>query len=132
MRIITFGSFDLFHIGHLSILQRAKALGDFLIVGVSTDALHYMKKSRYPLFGERERMAIIRSLECVDEVFREESLDGKAHYICQYRANVLVMGDDWAGEFDWCKPYCSVCYLPRTPNISTTRLLREIRTLEER
>ena len=94
MRVITFGTFDVFHIGHLRILERARAFGDTLVVGVSTDALNHAKKGRYPVYTQDERCEIIRALRCVDEVFLEESLDLKRHYLRQYRADVLVMGDD--------------------------------------
>ncbi len=110
--VITFGTFDVLHIGHLRILERAKAHGDRLVVGVSSDALNMSKKGRNPIFSETERTALIQALEVVDEVFIEESLELKADYVRQYGADVLVMGDDWAGRFDWIKEYCEVVYLP--------------------
>jgi len=121
-RIITFGTFDLFHIGHVRILERARALGDYLIVGVSTDQLNYSKKQKFPVFPESDRMAIIHALKVVDLVFPEESLELKGEYIQKYRADVLVMGDDWAGKFDHYKDLCEVVYFPRTPEISTTQI----------
>ncbi len=126
-RVITFGTFDVFHIGHLLILERAASLGDHLVVGVSTDALNFSKKSRLPIYPEDERITLIRALRCVDEAFYEESLEAKADYIRQYRADVLVMGDDWEGRFDFLKVLCEVVYLPRTPSISTTALIEKIR-----
>ncbi len=120
--IITFGTYDLFHIGHLRILARARALGDRLVVGVSTDELNFSKKHINPVFTLAERMEIIRALSCVDEVFPEESLDLKGDYIQQHNASVLVMGDDWQGKFDMFKPLCEVVYLPRTGGISTTKI----------
>ena len=128
-RVITFGTYDLFHNGHVRILQRARELGDYLIVGVSTDALNFSKKAYYPLFSEKERMAIISAIRYVDEVFAEESLELKRHYIQKYRADVLVMGDDWAGRFDFCSDLCEVVYLERTSGISTTDLKRLIRNV---
>ena len=125
--VITFGTFDVFHIGHLNILQRARHLGDRLVVGVSTDALNFKKKNRYPVFKEEDRLAIIAGLACVDEVFREESLEWKGRYITTHQADVLVMGDDWAGRFDMFKELCEVVYLPRTENISTTEILAAVR-----
>ncbi|MBZ7945627.1 adenylyltransferase/cytidyltransferase family protein [Campylobacter sp. RM10532] len=125
--VITFGTFDLFHYGHLRILERAKILGDRLIVGVSSDELNYRKKNRYPLISEEYRCHIINSLKCVDEVFLEKSLELKRDYIRQYRANILVMGDDWKGKFDHLKCICDVIYLPRTANISTTDLINRIK-----
>lgn len=125
--VITFGTFDVFHVGHLRILQRARALGDRLIVGVSTDALNIRKKGRPPVFSEDQRLEIVLGLECVDEVFREESLEWKAGYITTHHADVLVMGDDWAGKFDECKSICQVVYLPRTEDVSTTEILARVR-----
>ncbi|RKK01673.1 glycerol-3-phosphate cytidylyltransferase [Pseudoroseomonas wenyumeiae] len=119
-RVITFGTYDLFHIGHLNILKRAAALGNHLIVGVSTDALNFSKKGLKPVFPQHERLAIVEALRCVNEAFYEESLELKAEYIKHYKADVLVMGDDWAGRFDQFKSLCDVVYLPRTEGISTT------------
>lgn len=124
--VITFGTFDLFHIGHLNILRRARMLGDRLVVGVSTDALNSRKKGFNPVFAEDERMSIVGSLRYVDEVFREESLEQKADYIRRYNAKVLVMGDDWAGRFDQFRELCEVVYLPRTEGISTTDIKQGI------
>lgn len=124
--VITFGTFDVFHVGHLRIIERAATYGDRLVVGVSADALNKVKKDREPVFSERERMAIVGALEAVDEVFLEESLELKRHYIEQFGADVLVMGDDWAGRFDEMKDLCEVVYLPRTPAISTTALIEKI------
>ena len=110
------------HIGHIRILQRARAYGDRLVVGVSTDALNFNKKGFYPIYSQDDRAEIIRSLSCVDEVFFEESLEKKMDYIKQYGAAVLVMGNDWEGKFDWCKEVCEVVYLQRTDGISTTEV----------
>jgi len=127
-RVITFGTFDLFHIGHLNILERAKAQGDYLIVGVSSDQLNYDKKQKYPVCSQEHRMRIILSLKCVDEVFLEESLELKGEYIKNKSADVLVMGDDWKGKFDNFKSLCEVNYLDRTPSISTTELIEIIKS----
>ncbi len=126
-RVITFGTFDVFHVGHLRILERAREMGDYLMVGVSTDQLSYEKKGRYPFYNQIERIDIISSLRCVNEVFLEESLELKRQYILKYKADVLVMGDDWAGKFDEFKDICKVEYLPRTPSISTTAVIEKIR-----
>ena len=99
-RVLTFGTFDLFHYGHLMVLQRAAGLGDELFVGVSSDALNFSKKNRYPIYSQMERMEIIKSLKCVTEVFLEESLELKREYLLKYNANILVMGNDWEGKFD--------------------------------
>ena len=126
-RVITFGTFDLFHVGHLNILKRAKALGDYLVVGVSSDQLNYSKKKALPIYNQNDRMAIVQAITYVDEVFLEESLDLKKYYIENYQANVLVMGDDWFGKFDFCKHLCEVKYLSRTPEISSTLIKDGIR-----
>jgi glycerol-3-phosphate cytidylyltransferase len=125
--VITFGTFDVLHIGHIKILQRARDFGDRLVVGVSSDALNYSKKQRNPVYPEDERIAIISALSCVDEVFIEHSLDLKGEYIQQYNAAILVMGNDWEGRFDEFKSLCEVAYLPRTEGISTTQLIAEIK-----
>jgi len=124
--VITFGTFDVFHVGHLRVIERAAALGDRLVVGVSADALNERKKGRAPVFSEQERMEIVAALRAVDEVFLEESLEQKREYVLKHRADVLVMGDDWAGRFDELKDVCEVQYLTRTPAISTTALIEKI------
>jgi choline-phosphate cytidylyltransferase len=124
--VITFGTFDVFHVGHLRVIQRAAAFGDRLVVGVSADALNLRKKDRLPVFSEDERMEIVAALKPVDEVFLEESLELKRDYVLRYDAQVLVMGDDWAGRFDELDDVCRVEYLPRTPAISTTALIEKI------
>lgn len=128
-RVITFGTFDVFHVGHVNILKRAKALGDHLIVGVSSDHLNFSKKARYPIYSEQDRVNIISSLRFVDEVFIEESLELKLDYIKHHRADILVMGDDWTGKFDWVKTDCDVLYLPRTPSISTTEIIEIVKNV---
>ena len=117
---ITFGTFDLLHVGHVSILERARALCDYLMVGVSTDELTFAKKSVEPVYSLPERMRIVRSLRAVDFVFVEESLERKAEYIREFDASLLVMGDDWEGRFDHLRDLCDVVYLPRTRDVSTT------------
>lgn len=125
--VLTFGTFDVFHIGHLKILERAAALGDRLVVGVSTDKLNYSKKQKYPVYPDYERMAIVKALKCVDEVFLEESLELKRQYLQDYQADILVMGHDWEGKFDVFSDICQVKYFPRTPSISTTEIIEKIR-----
>jgi glycerol-3-phosphate cytidylyltransferase len=127
--VITFGTFDVFHVGHVRMLQRAAEHGDRLVVGVSADALNIQKKGRAPVFSEDERMEIVSSLKCVDDVFLEESLEKKRDYILEHGAKVLVMGDDWAGRFDWVSDVCEVIYLARTPSVSTTGLIEHISSL---
>lgn len=132
MRVITFGTFDVFHPGHVNILERAKLHGSHLIVGVSSDELNKSKKGRFPIYCEEDRMHIIRSLRCVDEVFTEESLDLKEHYIKYYNADILIMGDDWQGKFDHLKNICDVIYLPRTPSVSTTEIIEIVKSSPKR
>ena len=127
--VITFGTFDVFHVGHIRVLQRAAELGDRLVVGVSADALNIAKKGRAPVYSQDERMEIVASLRVVDEVFVEESLELKRDYIVEHHADVLVMGDDWAGKFDWVSDVCEVVYLPRTPSVSTTGIIEHIASL---
>ena len=126
-RVITFGTYDVFHVGHLRILQRARELGSYLIVGVSTDKLNFDKKGRYPIYSENERIEIVSALRCVDAIFLEESLEKKRDYLLQYKADALVMGDDWQGKFDVYGDICRVVYFPRTPTISTTQVIEKIR-----
>ena len=129
MIVITFGTFDLFHIGHINILERAKKKGDKLIVGVSTDKLNFSKKQKYPIYSQNERKKIIDSLKFVDDVFFEESLEKKREYILKYKADILVMGNDWEGRFDEFNDICEVIYLERTPSISTTLLVEVIKNI---
>lgn len=124
--IITFGTFDLFHEGHLRILERSRAMGDRLVVGVSSDAFNFSKKQRFPIIPEKSRMNIVRALRCVDEVFSEESMELKQFYVEKYQADILVMGDDWSGSFDL--QGCETIYLPRTECVSTTEILENIRS----
>ena len=126
-RVITFGTFDVLHVGHVNILERARALGDHLAVGVSSDALNIKKKGRAPVYSQRDRLKIIESLRFVDEVFVEESLERKRDYILDHDADILVMGNDWEGRFDEFQDICEVVYLPRTPSISTTEVIEVVR-----
>ena len=124
--VITFGTFDVLHVGHVRVLNRAAELGDRLVVGVSADALNLRKKGRAPVFSQEERLEIVAALKPVDAVFVEESLEQKRDYILEHSADILVMGDDWAGKFDEFKDVCEVHYLTRTPAISTTALIEKI------
>lgn len=126
VRVLTYGTFDLFHYGHLRILQRAKSLGDYLIVAVSTDEFNQIKdkKSTYPY---NERTEIVNSIKYVDEVIPENNWEQKIEDIKKHKIDIMVMGDDWKGKFDFLKEYCQVLYLERTPNISSTEIKDEIR-----
>lgn len=129
--IITFGTFDLFHVGHKRILQRAARLGDELHVGVSSDAFNFAKKNIYPINSQEDRMEIVGAIKGVTAVFLEESMEAKVEYIDRVGAHVLVMGDDWKGKFDYLVGKATtleqVIYLPRTEGISTTELENLIR-----
>lgn len=123
--VLTYGTFDVFHYGHLQILKRAKALGDYLIVGVSTDQFNKLK-GKTCTYTDHERMAIVEAIKYVDEVIPEENWDQKIKDVQDHNVDVFVMGDDWAGKFDFLKDYCDVVYLPRTKNISSTEVKEKI------
>ena len=126
MIVITFGTFDLYHIGHVRLLERASKYGK-LIVGISSDYLNKKKKDRLPVYSLEERNEIISSNKHVYETFKEESLEKKAEYIKKYNADVLIMGDDWKGKFDEFNTMCKVIYLSRTKTISTTATIDNIK-----
>lgn len=126
--VVTFGTYDLFHIGHLRVLERAAELGDRLVVGVSTDDLNVSKKGYAPVYSFEERARIIGALTVVDDVFAEASLEMKGDYLTEHGADMLVMGSDWEGKFDDFRSICEVIYLPRTPGISTSALRRMLST----
>ncbi|MBQ3060685.1 MAG: glycerol-3-phosphate cytidylyltransferase [Desulfovibrio sp.] len=119
-RILTYGTFDVLHYGHINLLKRAKALGDYLIVGLSTDNFNNIKnkKSYYSFY---QRKLILESIRYVDLVIPEESWEQKIHDIKFYKADIFVMGDDWEGKFDFLSKQCDIIYLPRTPEISSTQ-----------
>jgi glycerol-3-phosphate cytidylyltransferase len=131
MIVMTFGTYDILHYGHVRILKRARELGNQLIVGVSSDDLNFSKKGRFPVYSQKERMAIISSIRYVDDVFIEESLELKRQYLIQHKADILVMGDDWAGRFDEFSDICQVVYLPRTPSISTTSVIETVKSMPD-
>lgn len=116
----------MFHVGHLNMLKRASALGDILIVGVSTDELNYSKKGRSPIHPLGDRMKIVNAIRFVNICFPEESLEKKREYILEYGADILVIGDDWKGKFDNLSDICTVNYLERTPSVSTTEIIEVI------
>ena len=124
-RVITYGTFDLLHYGHINLLRRAKEQGDYLVVALSTDEFNLMKgkKSYFP-YATRKRM--LEAIRYVDLVIPEENWEQKVKDVQLYQADVFVMGDDWEGKFDFLKDYCEVVYLPRTPEISTTQIKKEL------
>jgi glycerol-3-phosphate cytidylyltransferase len=119
--IITYGTFDIFHAGHVNLLRRARDLGDRLVVGVSSDEFNSTKGKR-SVFTYEERAEIVGSTRFVDHVFPESSWDQKRDDIRRFGAAVFVMGGDWVGHFDDLKDIVEVVYLPRTPSVSTTEV----------
>ncbi|WP_088825278.1 glycerol-3-phosphate cytidylyltransferase [Listeria goaensis] len=120
-KVITYGTFDLLHWGHIELLKRAKALGDYLIVAVSTDEFNALKhKEAYHSYPHRK--LILEAIRYVDEVIPEKTWEQKIDDIKTHDVDIFVMGDDWRGEFDFLKDYCEVIYLPRTTGISTTQI----------
>jgi glycerol-3-phosphate cytidylyltransferase len=119
--VLTYGTFDLFHIGHLHLLRRAKTLGDRLIVGVSTDEFN-LQKGKQSIISFAERSEIVRSVRYVDQVIAESSWEQKPSDVQKYGVDTLVMGEDWKGKFDFLNPICRVVYLPRTEGICSTNL----------
>jgi len=123
--VITYGTYDLLHLGHINLLRRAKELGDYLIVGLSTDEFNELKhKQAY--FSYEVRKEILESIKYVDKVIPEKSWEQKALDIKKYNVDVFVIGDDWKGKFDNLKQHCEVIYLPRTRDISTTKIKHDI------
>lgn len=129
-KVITYGTFDLFHIGHLNILKRAKELGDYLIVAVSSDRFNWEEKGKKCQINDQDRMDIVGAIRYVDEVILEDGWEQKIKDVQDYNIDVFVMGDDWKGKFDFLKEYCEVVYLPRTEGISTTQIKHELKTKE--
>ena len=123
--VITYGTFDMFHIGHLNLLNRLKRLGDKLIVAVSTDEFNSIKGKK-TLIPFEQRALIVQNIKCVDMVISEKNWEQKIDDIKKYNVDIFAMGDDWKGKFDFLKDYCEVIYLPRTQNISTTELKKEL------
>lgn len=119
--ILTYGTFDLLHYGHISLLKRAKALGGRLYVGLSTDEFN-KKKGKSSFFDYERRRQFLAEIRSVDVIFSENSWEQKAEDIQKYRIDMFVMGSDWQGKFDNLKPYCKVVYLERTKNVSSTLL----------
>jgi len=123
--IITYGTFDMFHIGHLRLLQRLRSMADEVIVAVSTDEFN-QQKGKKVLIPYEQRAEIVRNICHVDKVIPEESWDQKISDIQKYNVDIFAIGDDWKGKFDFLKEYCEVRYLERTSDISTTQLKRSL------
>ena len=119
--VITYGTYDLLHKGHIRLLERAKQLGDYLIVGLSTDEFNRVKDKEC-VYPYEDRFAIVSAIKYVDEVIPEECWEQKVDDIKKHGVDVFVMGDDWEGQFDSLGEHCEVVYLPRTPGISSTSI----------
>lgn len=124
-KVITYGTYDLLHVGHINLLRRAKELGDYLIVVVSSDEFNAIKnKKAYYSFEDRKK--ILEAIKYVDEVLPEYTWEQKIDDVVNNHVDVFVMGDDWKGKFDFLKDYCEVVYLPRTEGISTTKIKEDL------
>lgn len=127
--VLTYGTFDLFHIGHLSLLRRLSELGDHLVVGVSTDEFN-THKGKKTVISFKDRIEIVRNLKCVDLAIPEENWEQKVHDIRKHSVKVFGMGSDWEGRFDELKVHCEVVYLPRTEGVSSTQLKKMLQVLD--
>ena len=124
-KVITYGTYDLLHVGHINLLRRARELGDYLIVVVSSDEFNAIKgKKAYYSFEDRKK--ILEAIRYVDEVLPEYTWEQKIDDVVNNNVDVFVMGDDWTGKFDFLKEYCEVAYLPRTEGISTTKIKQDL------
>jgi len=123
--VITYGTFDILHVGHINLLKRAKELGDRLIVAVSSDQFN-AKKHKSSLLNYDNRKVVVESIRYVDMVIPEVNWEQKVNDITKYNVDVFVIGDDWKGKFDFLSEYCEVVYLPRTENISTTQIKEDL------
>ncbi|WP_404329959.1 glycerol-3-phosphate cytidylyltransferase [Mesobacillus maritimus] len=124
-KVITYGTFDLLHWGHINILKRARELGDHLTVALSTDKFNELKnKKTYHSYENRK--VILESIRYVDKVIPETRWEQKIDDVVNHHIDLFVMGDDWEGEFDFLKDYCEVVYLPRTVGISTTKIKTDL------
>lgn len=126
-KVITYGTFDLLHYGHISLLERAKSLGDYLVVALSTDEFNQIEKNKTCYFRYEERKRLLEAIRYVDEVIPESSWEQKASDVKKYGIDVFVIGDDWKGKFDFLKESCEVVYLERTPEISTSKIKEDLK-----
>ena len=126
-KVITYGTFDLLHYGHINLLRRAKELGDYLIVAVSTDEFNWNEKQKKCYFSYEKRKQLLEAIKYVDEVIPEENWEQKRTDVHKYNADIFVIGDDWKGKFDFLKEEgVEVVYLERTPDISTTQIKKDL------
>lgn len=129
-KVITYGTFDLLHYGHISLLKRAKELGDHLTVAMSTDEFNALKGKKAH-FTYEERKMILEAIKYVDEIIPENTWEQKVEDVRENNIDVFVIGDDWEGKFDFLKEYCEVVYLPRTEGVSTTQIKEELSATKE-
>lgn len=129
--VITYGTFDLYHVGHIRLLKRLRDLGDKLVVGISSDTFNQLK-GKESFFSYDERKEILLSCKYVDEVFPEDSWEQKRSDIIKYKADIFAMGDDWKGKFDDLNDLCDVVYLERTQDISTTKIKQELSKIKDK
>ena len=125
-RVITYGTFDLLHYAHINLLRRAKELGDYIVVVLSTDEFNWNEKQKKCYFSYEDRKKMLEAIRYVDLVVPEENWDQKRSDVQKYNIDTFVMGDDWKGKFDFLKDLCEVVYLPRTPDISTTQIKKDL------
>ena len=125
-RVITYGTFDLLHYGHINLLRRAKELGDYLIVALSTDEFNWNEKQKKCYFTYEERKKLLEAIRYVDLVIPETCWEQKSSDVDLYHVDTFVIGNDWEGKFDFLKDKCEVVYLDRTPEISTTQIKRDL------
>ena len=125
-KVITYGTFDLLHYGHIQLLRRAKERGDYLIVALSTDEFNWNSKQKKCYFSYEQRKMLHESIRYVDLVIPEENWEQKISDVKEIKVDTFVMGNDWEGKFDFLKDYCEVVYLPRTPEISTTQIKKDL------
>lgn len=126
-KVITYGTFDLLHYGHVNLLRRAKELGDYLIVALSTDEFNWNEKQKKCYFSYEERKKLLEAIRYVDLVIPENSWEQKVSDVQEFKVDIFVIGDDWTGKFDFLKDYCEVVYMPRTPEISTTQIKADLK-----
>lgn len=130
IKVITYGTFDLLHYGHINLLKRAKQMGDYLVVCLSTDEFNKNSKNKECYFSYEIRKQLLESIRYVDLVIPENNWDQKIDDIKEFGIDMFVMGDDWKGKFDFLKDYCEVIYLPRTKEISTTKIKKDLKKIE--
>lgn len=127
-KVITYGTFDIIHYGHINLLKRAKALGDYLVVALSSDEFNKLKNKK-SYYTYQQRKFLLESCRYVDEIIPENTWEQKIDDIKKYNIDIFVMGNDWEGKFDFLKEYCKVVYLPRTEGISTTQVKEHLTQL---